>query len=102
MNFNTAELVTSISQRLVSALTGTAKKSKILSEEERRVVAFHESGHVLVGWLLEHTDAVMKVTCLSAGELGSVLRCVLLTFQLALLNPCHPVLSEKLDTLTLL
>ncbi|XP_059569952.1 paraplegin isoform X2 [Alligator mississippiensis] len=43
-------------------IAGTAKKSKILSEEERRVVAFHESGHVLVGWLLEHTDAVMKVS----------------------------------------
>lgn len=37
------------------------KKSKILSKEEQRVVAFHESGHALVGWLLEHTEAVMKV-----------------------------------------
>ncbi|XP_019360313.1 PREDICTED: paraplegin isoform X1 [Gavialis gangeticus] len=43
-------------------IAGTAKKSKILSKEERRVVAIHESGHVLVGWLLEHTDAVMKVS----------------------------------------
>lgn len=41
---------------------GAVKKSKILSKEERRVVAFHESGHALVGWLLEHTEAVMKVT----------------------------------------
>ncbi|XP_023588349.1 paraplegin isoform X1 [Trichechus manatus latirostris] len=43
-------------------LAGTAKKSKILSKEEQRVVAFHESGHALVGWLLEHTEAVMKVS----------------------------------------
>uniref|UniRef100_A0A8D0L5E9 SPG7 matrix AAA peptidase subunit, paraplegin n=1 Tax=Sphenodon punctatus TaxID=8508 RepID=A0A8D0L5E9_SPHPU len=43
-------------------LAGTAKKSKILSPEERMVVAFHESGHALVGWLLEHTEAVMKVS----------------------------------------
>uniref|UniRef100_A0A8C0GCP5 Mitochondrial inner membrane m-AAA protease component paraplegin n=1 Tax=Chelonoidis abingdonii TaxID=106734 RepID=A0A8C0GCP5_CHEAB len=43
-------------------IAGTAKKSKILSQEERRVVAFHESGHALVGWLLEHTEAVMKVS----------------------------------------
>jgi spastic paraplegia protein 7 len=42
-------------------LSGTAKKSKILSKEEQKVVAFHESGHALVGWLLEHTEAVMKV-----------------------------------------
>ncbi|KAM4614554.1 mitochondrial inner membrane m-AAA protease component paraplegin [Discoglossus pictus] len=43
-------------------IAGTAKKSKILSKQERRVVAFHESGHTLVGWLLEHTEAVMKVS----------------------------------------
>ncbi|XP_033613642.1 paraplegin isoform X1 [Fukomys damarensis] len=43
-------------------VAGTAKKSKVLSREEQRVVAFHESGHALVGWLLEHTEAVMKVS----------------------------------------
>uniref|UniRef100_A0A7N8YIN5 SPG7 matrix AAA peptidase subunit, paraplegin n=1 Tax=Mastacembelus armatus TaxID=205130 RepID=A0A7N8YIN5_9TELE len=43
-------------------LAGSVKKSKILSKEEQRVVAFHESGHALVGWLLEHTEAVMKVS----------------------------------------
>lgn len=41
--------------------SGSIKKSKILSKEEQKVVAFHESGHALVGWLLEHTEAVMKV-----------------------------------------
>ncbi|XP_078607985.1 mitochondrial inner membrane m-AAA protease component paraplegin-like [Branchiostoma floridae x Branchiostoma japonicum] len=41
---------------------GTAKKSKVLNQEERKVVAYHESGHALVGWLLEHTDALLKVT----------------------------------------
>ncbi|XP_063169187.1 paraplegin isoform X2 [Candoia aspera] len=43
-------------------IAGAAKRSKILSQEERRVVAFHESGHALVGWLLEHTEAVIKVS----------------------------------------
>nr|KAF6318942.1 SPG7 matrix AAA peptidase subunit, paraplegin [Pipistrellus kuhlii] len=42
-------------------IAGTAKKSKILSKEEQKIVAFHESGHALVGWLLEHTEAVMKM-----------------------------------------
>uniref|UniRef100_A0A9L0I8X9 SPG7 matrix AAA peptidase subunit, paraplegin n=1 Tax=Equus asinus TaxID=9793 RepID=A0A9L0I8X9_EQUAS len=53
------------SQRLAEltpGFSGTAKKSKILSKEEQKVVAFHESGHALVGWLLEHTEAVMKVS----------------------------------------
>nr|XP_057944743.1 paraplegin isoform X2 [Doryrhamphus excisus] len=47
---------------LTPGFSGSVKKSKILSKEERRVVAFHESGHALVGWLLEHTEAVMKVS----------------------------------------
>uniref|UniRef100_A0A8C6MEC1 SPG7 matrix AAA peptidase subunit, paraplegin n=1 Tax=Nothobranchius furzeri TaxID=105023 RepID=A0A8C6MEC1_NOTFU len=47
---------------LTPGFSGSVKKSKILSKEERRVVAFHESGHALVGWLLEHTEAVLKVS----------------------------------------
>ena len=34
----------------------------MISPAEKRVVAYHESGHALVGWLLEHTDALLKVT----------------------------------------
>uniref|UniRef100_A0A4W6CKW8 SPG7 matrix AAA peptidase subunit, paraplegin n=1 Tax=Lates calcarifer TaxID=8187 RepID=A0A4W6CKW8_LATCA len=47
---------------LTPGFSGTVKKSKILCKEEQQVVAFHESGHALVGWLLEHTEAVMKVS----------------------------------------
>lgn len=59
---------------LACVLIGTAKRNKILSPKERKVVAFHESGHALVGWLLEHTEAVMKVTLAPAA----VSPCVLL------------------------
>jgi len=41
---------------------GTEKKSAALQMEERRVLATHEAGHALCGWLLEHTDALMKVS----------------------------------------
>ncbi|XP_077863533.1 mitochondrial inner membrane m-AAA protease component paraplegin-like [Saccoglossus kowalevskii] len=41
---------------------GTAKKSHVMSKQEREVVAYHESGHALTGWLLEHTDVLMKVS----------------------------------------
>lgn len=51
--------------------SGSVKKSKILSKEEQTVVAFHESGHALVGWLLEHTEAVMKVVHLLSSHLTS-------------------------------
>lgn len=57
----------------VCVCSGSAKKSKILSKEEQRVVAFHESGHALVGWLLEHTEAVMKVTpCVLSAEMSDL------------------------------
>ena len=35
----------------------------MMSQAERRVVAFHEAGHALIGWLPEHTDPIMKVGC---------------------------------------
>ena len=33
-----------------------------MSTAEKKVVAFHEAGHTLTGWLLEHTDPIMKVS----------------------------------------
>lgn len=41
---------------------GTEKKSQVISPVERKVIAYHEAGHALVGWLLKHTDALLKVT----------------------------------------
>lgn len=41
---------------------GTEKRSHAMSPAEKKIVAYHESGHALVGWLLEHTDALLKVT----------------------------------------
>ncbi|KAF4519131.1 hypothetical protein B566_EDAN007404 [Ephemera danica] len=41
---------------------GTEKRSQTMSLEEKRVVAYHESGHALVGWMLPSTDALLKVT----------------------------------------
>jgi len=41
---------------------GTEKKSRVISPGERKVIAYHESGHALVGWLLKYTDALLKVT----------------------------------------
>lgn len=37
------------------------KKTQTMSPEERHIVAFHEAGHALVGWMLEHTDPLLKV-----------------------------------------
>ncbi len=40
---------------------GLERKTHVMTPEERRVVAYHEAGHALAGWLLEHTDPVLKV-----------------------------------------
>ena len=40
---------------------GVAKKSRILSPMEKKVIAYHEAGHALMGWLLQHTDLLLKV-----------------------------------------
>ena len=40
---------------------GLEKKSLVLQPEEKRVIAYHEAGHAIVGWFLEHADPLMKV-----------------------------------------
>ena len=45
-------------------IAGMEKKNSTLSREEREVIAYHESGHALIGWLLEHTDPILKVMCI--------------------------------------
>jgi spastic paraplegia protein 7 len=40
---------------------GMEKKTSVMSMEDKKIVAYHESGHALAGWLLEHTDALLKV-----------------------------------------
>lgn len=53
--------VTDLNYALDRILGGQAKKSNSISKKEKKVVAYHECGHVLVSWMLEHTDALLKV-----------------------------------------
>lgn len=53
-------------------IAGLEKKSKIISEEEKRIIAFHEAGHATVSWFLENGDELMKVSIVPRGKsLGS-------------------------------
>ncbi len=47
---------------------GLEKKNKIISASEKRVVAYHESGHATVSWLLEHAHPLVKVTIVPRGK----------------------------------
>jgi len=46
---------------------GLEKKNKIISPEEKQIVAYHEAGHAVVGWFSEHTDPLVKVSIVPRG-----------------------------------
>ena len=46
---------------------GLEKKNKIISPEEKKVIAFHEAGHAICGWFLEHASPLVKVTIVPRG-----------------------------------
>jgi cell division protease FtsH len=46
---------------------GLEKKNKIISPEEKNIVAYHEAGHAVAGWFLEHTDPLVKVSIVPRG-----------------------------------
>ncbi|KAH7842815.1 hypothetical protein Vadar_009527 [Vaccinium darrowii] len=46
---------------------GLEKKNKVISKLERRTVAYHESGHAVAGWFLEHAEPLLKVTIVPRG-----------------------------------
>jgi len=46
---------------------GLEKKSKIISPEEKEIVAYHEAGHAVAGWFLEHADPLVKVSIVPRG-----------------------------------
>src|SRR5699024_12152036 len=47
-----------------------AKKSRVISEKERNIVAHHESGHTIIGMVLDDADTVHKVTIVPRGQAG--------------------------------
>jgi len=46
---------------------GLEKKNKIISPEEKEIVAYHEAGHAIAGWFLEHADPLVKVSIVPRG-----------------------------------
>ncbi len=53
-------------------IAGLEKKSKIISPQEKQIVAYHEAGHATTSWFLEHADSLLKVSIVPRGKsLGS-------------------------------
>lgn len=51
-------------------IAGPAKKSRVISEKERKIVAFHEAGHTVIGLMLTEAEMVHKVTIVPRGQAG--------------------------------
>lgn len=52
---------------LDKVIGGLEKKNKIISPEEKRIIAYHEAGHAICGWFLEHAHPLVKVTIVPRG-----------------------------------
>jgi AFG3 family protein len=59
-------------EKATDRIIGGLESNKIISKEERNIVAHHEAGHAIAGWFLEHADPLLKVTIIprTSGALG--------------------------------
>ena len=77
-------------------IMGPERKSRVISDKEKRLTAYHEGGHTIVGMLLEHTDPVHKVTIIPRGRAGGY------TLSLPKEDKYYETRSEMLDELKVL
>lgn len=59
-----------IDEAIDRVIAGPEKKSRLISDKEKKIVAYHEAGHTVVGYHLEHADTVHKVTVVPRGNAG--------------------------------
>ncbi|MBY3625520.1 ATP-dependent metallopeptidase FtsH/Yme1/Tma family protein [Acinetobacter sp. CUI P1] len=59
-----------VDEAIDRVIVGTEKRSRVISDREKRIVAYHEAGHTIAGYFLEHADMVHKVTIIPRGRAG--------------------------------
>ncbi|MBP3967221.1 ATP-dependent zinc metalloprotease FtsH [Paenibacillus lignilyticus] len=62
--------MTEVDEAIDRVIVGTEKRSRVISDREKRIVAYHEAGHTIAGYFLEHADQVHKVTIIPRGRAG--------------------------------
>ncbi len=77
-------------------IAGPEKKSKVISDDEKKLVSFHEAGHAVVGYLLPNTDPVHKVSIIPRGRAGGY------TLLLPKEDRYYATKSQLLDQVTML
>ncbi|KAK3786429.1 hypothetical protein RRG08_012418 [Elysia crispata] len=55
-------------QAIERVVAGLEKKTQVLQPEEKKTVAYHEAGHAVTGWFLEHADPLLKVSIIPRGK----------------------------------
>ena len=65
-NKNSIEMI-DFQDAIDRVIGGLEKKNKIISPEEKKIVAYHEAGHAVAGWFLEHADPLVKVSIVPRG-----------------------------------
>ncbi len=57
-----------LEEAIMRVIAGPEKKTRVMSDEERKITAYHEMGHAIVGHFLEHADPVHKISVIGRGQ----------------------------------
>jgi cell division protease FtsH len=57
-----------LEEGIMRVIAGPEKRTRLLSEAERKITAYHEMGHAIVGYFLKHTDEIHKISIISRGQ----------------------------------
>ena len=57
-----------VEEAMERVIAGPERKSRVITQKERRVIAYHESGHAMVGHILENSDPIHKISIISRGQ----------------------------------
>ena len=82
-----------LEESIERVMAGPERKSKVMSDAEKKLTAYHEGGHALVGMMLKHADPVHKVTIIPRGRAGGY------TLMLPKEDRSYATRSELLDRL---
>jgi cell division protease FtsH len=86
----------SVEEAIERVIAGPERKSRVMSEAERKITAYHEGGHALVGYALPNADPIHKVTIIPRGRAGGY------TMALPLEDKYYVRRSELIDQLAML
>jgi len=85
-----------LEEAIERVIAGPERKSRVMSENERKITAYHEGGHALVGYALPNADPIHKVTIIPRGRAGGY------TMALPLEDKYYVRRSEMIDQLAML